>query len=151
MTFLLQFPSVWNYIYCESGIFYTHSMLLGDGAMLWPWQLQCRPQIYKWCMWRHKLLPRLPKLTVWWGWYVRSVMSSNCITWQKLEDLLLGSECCFDVAGGLTNGAEQWGKTCCDNRDCLSRNLNNISVSRSSMRCACHTVKLILITTYHHL
>ena len=36
------------------------------------------------------------------------------------QDLLLGSQCCFDIQRGVDSWAmpgaeEEWGKTCCDN------------------------------------
>ena len=46
-----------------------------------------------------------------------TIYLSNNLTWSA-QDLLLGSQCCFDIHGGLSGRAgAEWGKTCCDNED----------------------------------
>jgi len=52
--------------------------------------------------------------------YFKALGDMQCEDDDLCEDLLLGSQCCFDIHGGVASwsnagaGAE-WGKTCCDN------------------------------------
>ena len=68
------------------------------------------------------------------GQYLRALASQPCSEHQLCEDLLLGTDCCLDIAGGLeklARGDESsaWGKKCCDNpRSPITRPSANISV-----------------------
>lgn len=55
------------------------------------------------------------------GEYFKALRDMECQDDDLCQDLLLGSQCCFDVQRGVESwargGAEdEWGKTCCDNK-----------------------------------
>ena len=52
--------------------------------------------------------------------YLEALASQPCSDHHLCEDLLLGTDCCFDIAGGvqkISRGdfGSAWGKVCCDN------------------------------------
>ena len=52
--------------------------------------------------------------------YLAALATQPCSDHHLCEDLLIGTDCCFDIAGGverISRGdlTSAWGKKCCDN------------------------------------
>ena len=52
--------------------------------------------------------------------YLQALASQPCSDHHLCEDLLLGTDCCFDIAGGVEKISRGdlrtvWGKKCCEN------------------------------------
>ena len=70
------------------------------------------------------------------------------------QDLLLGSQCCFDIHGGVESwargGAEvEWGKACCDNEYSPVKRPRQDLTKREMTKVLSHLKEIILKVTQH--